>query len=176
MSNKNNDICDKIKRYRKLRNMSQEELASASGINISSIKKYEAGFRNPKTDQIAKIAEALNISINAFISFDISTVSDVISLLMNLDEQIDMTWTGEKDSYGNYIPDSISISFINEEINKCLATYLSYKNMVSNASNNEAHADTLNVEYSIPYEDGYITIDNTKSTLLLTDTPLKEQE
>lgn len=140
MSNKNNDICDKIKRYRKLRNMSQEELASASGINISSIKKYEAGFRNPKT------------------------------------EQIDMTWTGEKDSYGNYIPDSISISFINEEINKCLATYLSYKDMVSNASNNEAHADTLNVEYSIPYEDGYITIDNTKSTLLLTDTPLKEQE
>lgn len=44
-------IADKIKRYRKINNMSQEELSTLSGINVSTIKKYECGYRNPKPEQ-----------------------------------------------------------------------------------------------------------------------------
>ena len=43
--------------------------------NSATIKKYEYGIRNPKPDQLLKIANALGISINLFMDFDIETVS-----------------------------------------------------------------------------------------------------
>ncbi len=88
MATENTEISEKMKRFRKLRNMSQDDLAEASGINISTIKKYEAGFRNPKTGQIKKIANALNGSVNAFLTLELTSVSDVLSVLMNLDDNI----------------------------------------------------------------------------------------
>lgn len=77
--------------------------------------------------QLLKIASALGVSINEFLSFEISTVGDVLSILMRLDEQTDMDITGEKDENGNYIPDSISFSFSNENINNALVAYLTYR-------------------------------------------------
>ena len=71
-----------------MRGISQETLGQLSGINSATIKKYEYGIRNPKPDQLLKIANALGISINIFMDFDIETVSDVLSLLFKLDNQI----------------------------------------------------------------------------------------
>ena len=81
---------EKIKYFRNMRGISQETLGQLSGINSATIKKYEYGIRNPKPDQLLKIANALGISINIFMDFDIETVSDVLSLLFKLDDQIDM--------------------------------------------------------------------------------------
>ena len=80
-------IAEKIRYFRTAFGMTQETLSELSGINVATIKKYEYGERNPKPDQILKITKALGISIYAFMDFDISTVSDVISLIMKLDEQ-----------------------------------------------------------------------------------------
>ena len=66
---------EKIKYFRNMRGISQETLGQLSGINSATIKKY--GIRNPKSDQLLKIANALGISINIFMDFDIETVSDV---------------------------------------------------------------------------------------------------
>ena len=41
-------IADKIRTFRKEQNMSQDDLATKSGINVSTIKKYEIGDRKPK--------------------------------------------------------------------------------------------------------------------------------
>ena len=73
---------EKIKHFRNLRGISQETLGQLSGINSATIKKYEYGIRNPKPDQLLKIANALGISINVFMDFDIETVSDVLSLIL----------------------------------------------------------------------------------------------
>ena len=124
-------IPEKIKRYRKIKNMSQEMLAQASGINISMIKKYECGIRNPKPEQLLKIAKALGISINAFYSHEINTVSDVVTLLINLDEQTALNIVGETDESGNYIPDSIYLSFDDQNINDALSKYLAYKDGIN---------------------------------------------
>ena len=75
---------EKIKYFRNMRGISQETLGQLSGINSATIKKYEYGIRNPKPDQLLKIANALGISINIFMDFDIETVSDVLSLLFKL--------------------------------------------------------------------------------------------
>ena len=127
-----NSIALKIKKYRKIQNMSLEELAEKSGINISTIKKYEAEYRNPKPEQLIKIAEALNVSIYEFLDFEIKSISDFMSLIIRLDKQTDMHIEGKKDSDGKYIPNSISLSFTDDEINDALATYLSIKSDTSN--------------------------------------------
>ena len=49
---------EKIKHFRNLRGISQETLGQLSGINSATIKKYEYGIRNPKPDQLMKIANA----------------------------------------------------------------------------------------------------------------------
>ena len=97
---------EKIKYFRNMRGISQETLGQLSGINSATIKKYEYGIRNPKPDQLLKIANALGISINIFMDFDIETVSDVLSLLFKLDDQIDMKFEADKDDDGNLIAGS----------------------------------------------------------------------
>lgn len=101
---------EKIKYFRNMRGISQEMLGQLSGINSATIKKYEYGIRNPKPDQLLKIANALGISINIFMDFDIETVSDVLSLLFKLDDQIDMKFEAEKDEEGNFKPATVKMS------------------------------------------------------------------
>ncbi len=168
-----NTIAYKIKTYRKEQGMSQDELSSRSGINLSTIKKYETGYRNPKPEQLLKISSALGVSINAFIEFDISTVSDVISLLMRLDEQTYMIWTGEKDNTGNYIPGTISISFKDDKINNALSTYMNYRDQ---KNSDIGTADTVHNGLSVDYiyDDFGIALEKTKNQLLLTNINLKK--
>lgn len=126
---------EKIKYFRNMRGISQEMLGQLSGINSATIKKYEYGIRNPKPDQLLKITNALGISINLFMDFDIETVSDVLSLLFKMDEQVDMTFEAEKDEDGNFIPDTLKISFSNRFINKKLCTYLKAKQLQQKIEN-----------------------------------------
>lgn len=120
-------VGEKIKYYRNIRGISQEMLGKLSSINSATIKKYEYGIRNPKTDQLLKITNALGISINLFMDFDIETVSDVLSLLFKLDEQVDMNFDAEKDENGEFIPATVKLSFKNAAINQKLCTYLTAK-------------------------------------------------
>lgn len=128
---------EKIKYFRNMRGISQEMLGQLSGINPATIKKYEYGIRNPKPDQLLKITNALGVSINVFMDFDIETVSDVLSLLFKMDEQIDMNFEAEKDENGNYIPSTLKISFTHPAINKKLCTYLKAKQLQENVENNK---------------------------------------
>ena len=154
-------IADKIRTFRKEQNMSQDDLATKSGINVSTIKKYEIGDRKPKLDQLLKIASALGVSINEFLTFEISTIGDVLSILMRLDEQTDMDRTGKKDENGDYIPDSISFSFSNDSINNALAAYLAYKDKKNAAIKPEA----VDVVYSV--DEQKILMEHTRNTLLI---------
>ena len=119
---------EKIKYFRNMRGISQETLGQLSGINSATIKKYEYGIRNPKPDQLLKIANALGISINIFMDFDIETVSDVLSLLFKLDDQIDMKFEAEKDKDGN---------FKNPMINKKICTYMKALELRENMINSK---------------------------------------
>ena len=118
-------VGEKIKYYRNIRGISQEMLGNLSVLNPATIKKYEYGIRNPKPDQLLKITNALGISINLFMDFDIETVSDVLSLLFKLDEQIDMKFEAEKDDNGEFIPSTVKLSFQNAAIKSEKALHLS---------------------------------------------------
>ena len=132
------NIGEKIKTFRLLHKLTQEQLAEMSGLSYISIRKYETGERNPKPDQLLKISDALGISINIFMDFDIRTISDLLSLVFRMDEQIDLHITAEKDGKGFYQPDSIKLSFANTLVNQKLCTYLSAldKNEKSDSTSN----------------------------------------
>ena len=100
-----------IKRYRKARKLTMEQLSEKSGINLSTLKKYETDNRNPKLEQLSKIAEALEVSVFEFLDIEVKSVNDIISLVnkMNIATDIDN--------------DKVCISFKNKEINNCLKEY-----------------------------------------------------
>lgn len=54
---------DKIREYRKLAGLTQQELAQKTGISMMSIRRYERGERNPTYETISKIASALGVSV-----------------------------------------------------------------------------------------------------------------
>lgn len=52
---------------RKNRNMTQEELAAASGINRVTIAKYETGRQEPTVANALKLATALGVTVDELI-------------------------------------------------------------------------------------------------------------
>lgn len=144
--NTENTIGNKIQSYRKLKGMTQSELSKSSGIYLSTIKKYENGERNPKPDQLRKIAEALGISITVFLDFDINTISDVLSIVMKLDEQTPFSITAEIGNDGRYDPNSVSFSFDDIRINESICSYLECKlqSMSSISNSDNSLIDTKN--------------------------------
>lgn len=129
-------VGEKIRVYRKMRGISQKMLGElAGGINEVTIRKYEAGDRNPKPEQLLKIADALGISINIFMDFDIETVSDVLSLIFKMDEQLDVEFTGKKNKKGEYDPKSIALRFNSPAINDRLAKWARTRDLVQKTVN-----------------------------------------
>ena len=83
-------IGEKIRAFREHRGMTQKQLGDACGIIEGSIRKYELGIRNPKAEQLKKIAAGLQVSDSVFYDFDISTVGDVAAMLFMLDNATDI--------------------------------------------------------------------------------------
>lgn len=60
---KKKELGKNIKNYRRLRNMSQAELAEQVGCSPSAIAMYETGKRQPDLDTMEAIADVLNVRI-----------------------------------------------------------------------------------------------------------------
>lgn len=58
--------------------------------------------------------------------FDIHTVSDLLSLIFKMNEQLDLNFNSQKDSNGNIMPDTLTLSFGNPVINQKLSTYVAF--------------------------------------------------
>ena len=122
MKEERSELANKIKEYRKLRNMTALDLSENSGINLSTIKKYETDGRNPKLEQLQKIADALEVSIFEFLDIEIKSVSDILSLLNKMNESTSMNWMIDDET------GTANISFNINEINKSLCDYTLFNN------------------------------------------------
>lgn len=58
----NQKVGKNIKKYRKLRDISQEELADKVKIHYTTLSRIERGESNPPVQTIDKIAKALGVS------------------------------------------------------------------------------------------------------------------
>ena len=133
-------IGEKIKYFRILHGFTQDQLVQATGLGISTLQKYESDERKPKPEQLLKISQALGVSINVFMDFDIHTVSDLLSLIFKMNEQLDLNFNAEKDPNGNVIPDTLSLSFGNPLINQKLAAYITFLDQLSDTEKLNMHS------------------------------------
>ncbi len=106
----------KLKYYREKQKMGQESLAELSHISVSTIRKYESDERKPKKEQVESVALALHISPAALMDYSIDNSVDVYPWLYSIGEWGNIRFTGEKDSEGKYIKDTISIKFDNPDL------------------------------------------------------------
>lgn len=119
---------NRIRLFRERRGMTQRQLGEAAGILEATVRKYEIGQRNPKPDQIAKIAEALGVTPNALSPVQIETDADIISLILAIDEKVGVTFDGKKDSKGKIDPKTLILHIDDLFVNDALSRYGNAKN------------------------------------------------
>lgn len=164
-------VGEKIKMYRSLFNVTQKELAERSGVSEISIRKYEAGERNPKLEQIRKIAHALEWPEEEFFELpykettDVKTVGDVMSILLLLEEKVGIDYFFKHNKWASITqvdPMTLTIRFKDERINKYLAEWVETKTLHdenierTRAAKNEWGWSDAKAEESIALEMMYI--------------------
>ena len=92
---------EKIRYFRTSHELTQEQLASQSGLSISALQKYESDERKPKPEQLLKISYA----------------SDLFSLLFRMEEQANLRF------YKDTTTDTVGIYFENEYITEKISSY-----------------------------------------------------
>jgi transcriptional regulator with XRE-family HTH domain len=116
-------VGEKIRAYREFRGMNQIQLAKLSGINVGTIRKYELGLRNPKPDQLEKIANALGVNVSIFLDFKIETISDVLSLLFAIDDSVDLSLTDSPNDKG------VTFTFKDSTMQDFIRKWCQFKNV-----------------------------------------------
>lgn len=119
------EMGEKIQFYRKANKLTQKQLSDLSGVSEISIRKYEAGDRFPKPEQLKKIASVLEIGGNELLEIEldavsVETVGDVMTLFYLLKEKLGMDFAYANTPQGSIDPASIQIHFKNDKINNCL--------------------------------------------------------
>lgn len=125
------NIGERIKIIRQLRNMTQQELGSAVGLNATRIGHYEMNFRKPKKETLKAIADALRVGISVFEDIELETLSDVEAILFQLDDKVGITFHGEKDDDDKYIRGTVSLSFDNPQIATFLKEWADWRTNLS---------------------------------------------
>lgn len=82
---------EKIKRYRKLRKLTQDELGEAAGITGNAIRNYEHDFRSPNEEQLAKIARKLDVPVEALSDYEVTSTREALEALFRLEEAFGLT-------------------------------------------------------------------------------------
>lgn len=77
-----------IRKYRKMRKMTQAELADACGLSDSAIRNYELGNRKPSSAHLEAMAKALEIAQEALLEVDVSSGRKALEYLLRIDEEL----------------------------------------------------------------------------------------
>lgn len=129
----------KIRAYREFMGLSQVQLAELSDINVGTIRKYELGIRNPKPQQLEKIAKALHLNYSVFLDFNIETVGDVFSLLFAIDKAVDLSLSIIPSDNGD--SDMVALTFKNEYLQNTLKKWCKFKTIHDGDDDDRAFKD-----------------------------------
>lgn len=121
-------VGEKIRAYREFRGLNQIQLAELSGINVGTIRKYELGIRNPKPDQLEKIATALGLNVSVFLDFNIETVGDVLSLLFLIDDSVNLSLSETNNQ-------KVTLTFDNPMMQDFFRKWCQFKNVYEKEKN-----------------------------------------
>ena len=63
-------LSENIKKFRKERKMTQEQLAEAMGVSVSAVYKWESGQSTPEINLILEIADLFNTSTDVLLGYE----------------------------------------------------------------------------------------------------------
>ncbi|MFN2340728.1 MAG: helix-turn-helix domain-containing protein [Halanaerobium sp.] len=93
-------IGKKIKEYRKIKDLTQENLGEKAGLHYTYIGQVERGEKEPSLKSLIKIADALGVGVDKLlINYDLSSdasiqISNITDLLLKRDEkELEMIYT-----------------------------------------------------------------------------------
>lgn len=64
------NLANSIRKHRKNRKMTQEQLAEALGVSVGAVYKWEAGLSLPELNLIVEIADFFDESVDALLDYD----------------------------------------------------------------------------------------------------------
>lgn len=77
-------IGDRIRQYRSIRGITQEELAYMIGSSSAYICNVELGKKKPSLQMLSEIADAMNLTVNDFLydrkPADVDSITDILAL------------------------------------------------------------------------------------------------
>lgn len=90
---------NKIRKMREDRKLTQADLARMSGLSLSSIKAYENGIRNPKSESMEKIITAVSrvpkiFETQLFGYHDLAPLEKPLKTVEMSDESVVLLWKG----------------------------------------------------------------------------------
>lgn len=130
-------IGEVIRKYRKEKNMTQEEMAYRLGVTTPAVNKWENGNSYPDIQMLAPIARLLNISLDTLLSFQENlTDEEIVQIVREVDLRFKEntyheTFQWAKDYMEKY-PNSIMLVWQ-------LATILDAQRLVQNVSEPEQY-------------------------------------
>jgi transcriptional regulator with XRE-family HTH domain len=89
-------IADRMKTFRKLRGVTQEQLAESSGLSLNYVSVLELSAKTPSLDALARIAKALGVEASDLLASDRkSTMLAYMSLLLDDMEEKDAEFVSQ---------------------------------------------------------------------------------
>ena len=94
---------DRLKQARKVKDLTQKQLADLIGVKHNSISDWEKNLHSPNVDQIKQLSKALSVDVTWFYS------DDELKSLSNSNSNDYFTWNGKqlpkkaKEELDNYI-------------------------------------------------------------------------
>lgn len=71
------NIGDNIKKFRELKNMTREQLASELGLSVSGYSKIERGEIDLTVSRVQEIAQILEVDVSQILNFDATQVFNI---------------------------------------------------------------------------------------------------
>lgn len=82
---------EQIYRYRKMRGLTQNELAKKIGLTEGAIRSYETGRREPSNAALEALSKALGVPEAAIGSFQINSAREALEALFRIEEEFGLT-------------------------------------------------------------------------------------
>lgn len=107
-------VGDRIKYLRKQREITQAQLAEATGIHLVTIKKYETNRVQPLPAQVRRLADALRVGVFALSDvraniLGVKDEEDLLGLVMILCEAGILQIAGDRDSENKIVPETAEL-------------------------------------------------------------------
>ena len=82
-------IGENIRKYRKAKNMTQEEMAKRLGVTPPAVNKWENGVSYPDITLLAPVARLLDISLDTLLSFQGElTQEEMKNIIAEVDDKL----------------------------------------------------------------------------------------